>query len=127
MTITIERGTESTASAVDFTGTVNLRRMNVRKDVAEAATKELTRAIGGNTFDAMRLGSILSGQLGISEAFTSSDFKYAAFKELDTEMQRQYAELPAVASIDVTVHKPEAQLPVDLADVSITLTRSRIR
>ena len=80
MTITIERGTESTASAVDFTGTVNLRRVNVRKDVAEAATKELTRAIGGNTFDAMRLGSILSGQLGISEAFSTSDFKYAALR-----------------------------------------------
>lgn len=34
---------------------------------------------------------------------------------------------PLVATADVTVHKPEAQLPVDLADVSITLTRSRIR
>ena len=51
MTITIERGTETTASAVDFTGTVNLRRMHVRKDVAEAATKELTRAFTGNTFE----------------------------------------------------------------------------
>ena len=96
MSITIERGPESTASAVDFTGTVNLRRVNVRKDVAEAATNELHRAFTGNTFDAMRLGSILSGQLGISEAFSTSDFKYAAFKELDTEMQRQYADLPAV-------------------------------
>ena len=34
---------------------------------------------------------------------------------------------PLVATADVTVHKPEAQLPVDLADMSITLTRSRIR
>ena len=96
MTITIERGTETTAAETDFTGTINLRRANVRTDVAEAATRELARAFRGNTFDAMRLGSILSGQHKLSEAFSTSDFKYAAFKELDTEMQRQYAELPAV-------------------------------
>ena len=96
MTITIERGTETTAPETDFTGTINLRRANVRTDVAEAATRELARAFRGNTFDAMRLGRILSGQHKLSEAFSTSDFKYAAFKELDTEMQRQYAELPAV-------------------------------
>ena len=32
---------------------------------------------------------------------------------------------PLVASVDVTVHKPDARLPVSLTDVSVTLTRSR--
>jgi len=32
---------------------------------------------------------------------------------------------PAVASVEVTVHKPEAPMPVEVADVAVTLTRSR--
>ena len=32
---------------------------------------------------------------------------------------------PAVASVEVTVHKPEAPMPVTVADVAVTLTRSK--
>ena len=31
----------------------------------------------------------------------------------------------AVQSVEVTVHKPQAPMPVDVADVAVTLTRSR--
>lgn len=32
---------------------------------------------------------------------------------------------PGVAAVEVTVHKPEAPMPVEVADVSVTLMRSR--
>ena len=32
---------------------------------------------------------------------------------------------PAVAEVEVTVHKPEAPMPVDVSDVAVTLVRSR--
>jgi len=32
---------------------------------------------------------------------------------------------PAVDSVEVTVHKPEAPMPVSVADVAVTLTRSK--
>ena len=32
---------------------------------------------------------------------------------------------PAVQRVEVTVHKPQAPLPVHVADVAVTLTRSR--
>lgn len=32
---------------------------------------------------------------------------------------------PRVLSVDVTVHKPDAPMPVETADVSVSLTRSR--
>jgi dihydroneopterin aldolase len=32
---------------------------------------------------------------------------------------------PAVESVEVTVHKPEAPMPVVVADVAVTLTRSK--
>ena len=32
---------------------------------------------------------------------------------------------PAVLAVEVTVHKPEAPMPVEVADVAVTLTRSR--
>ena len=32
---------------------------------------------------------------------------------------------PAVQSVEVTVHKPEAPLPVGVTDVAVTLTRSK--
>lgn len=33
---------------------------------------------------------------------------------------------PRISSVDVTVHKPDAPMPVQTADVSVTLTRSRV-
>ena len=32
---------------------------------------------------------------------------------------------PAVQSVEVTVHKPDAPMPVEVADVAVTLTRSK--
>ena len=32
---------------------------------------------------------------------------------------------PAVQSVEVTVHKPDAPMPVEFADVAVTLTRSK--
>jgi 7,8-dihydroneopterin aldolase/epimerase/oxygenase len=32
---------------------------------------------------------------------------------------------PPVQSVEVTVHKPEAPMPVDVTDVAVTLTRSK--
>jgi dihydroneopterin aldolase len=34
---------------------------------------------------------------------------------------------PRVQTVEVTVHKPEAPINADVADVAVTLTRSRIR
>ncbi len=33
---------------------------------------------------------------------------------------------PKIRAVDVTVHKPDAPMPVETADVSVTLTRSRV-
>ena len=33
---------------------------------------------------------------------------------------------PAVQSVEVTVHKPDAPMPVPVADVAVTLTRSKV-
>ena len=94
--ISITRGDHNTAPETDFTGTVNLRRMQVNETLAAIADQELARAFTGSPWEAQRLGRLLGGNTQLSEAFTTSDFKLAAFKELDTEMLRQYEELPAV-------------------------------
>lgn len=96
MNTNIERGTASTAPESDFTGYVNLRRMNVDEALSAHADAELGRAFRGSPFEAQRLARLLGGNMRISEAFSTSDFKLAAFKELDTEMLKQYQELPAV-------------------------------
>lgn len=33
----------------------------------------------------------------------------------------------AIESVEITVHKPDARMPVELADVAVTITRSRTR
>jgi dihydroneopterin aldolase len=33
---------------------------------------------------------------------------------------------PRVAEVEVTVHKPDAPMPVEVADVAVTLTRSKV-
>ena len=98
MTITIERGTESTAPESEFNGTVNLRRIHVDEALADIADAELGRALKGSAWEAQRFGRMLGGNLPVSEAFSTSDFKLAVFKELDTEALRQYNELPSVWS-----------------------------
>ena len=96
MSITISAGSETTAPESDFTGTVNPRAMRVPVELAESVDRELSRAMRGSAWEAQRLGRLLGGSMRLSEAFSTSDFKFALFKELDTEMQAQYQELPAV-------------------------------
>lgn len=96
MSINIERGGAATAPESDFAGYTNLRRMHVDEALSAHADAELGRAFQGSAFEAQRLGRLLGGNMRISEAFSTSDFKLAAFKELDTEMLKQYQELPAV-------------------------------
>ena len=96
MSITITRGDHNTAHESDFTGYVGVRRMHVDESLATVAGTELERAFRGSSWDAQRLGSIFGGQTQLSEAFSTSDFKLAAFKELDTEMLAQYEALPSV-------------------------------
>ena len=90
MSITIAQGDNATAPESDFTGYVGVRRANVSESLATAASVELERAFKGSAWEAQRLGRIFGGQLRVSEAFSTSDFKLAAFKELDTEMLAQY-------------------------------------
>lgn len=96
MTITIERGTQGTATESEFAGTVSPRRYKVDETLAAQVSEALETAFTGNTFEAMQLAALFGGQAKLSEAFSTSDFKLAAFKELDTEMLAQYTELPSV-------------------------------
>lgn len=98
MSITITRGDHASAPESDFTGYRGLRHARVNESLASAASNELERAFRGSAWEAQRLGRLFSGQEQLSEAFSTSDFKLAAFKELDTEMLAQYAELPSVWS-----------------------------
>lgn len=95
MTITIERGTQGTATESEFAGTVSPRRYKVDETLAAQVSEALETAFTGNTFEAMQLAALFGGQAKLSEAFSTSDFKLAAFKELDTEMLAQYTELPS--------------------------------
>ena len=94
MAFTITTGDQNTASESDFTGLVNLRALRINEALARFADVELERAFRGSAWEAQRFGRMLAGATPISEAFSTSDFKLAAFKELDTEMLRQYEELP---------------------------------
>ena len=93
MTITISRGDQNSAPEADFTGYTNVRRMRVDESLATLAGNELERAFQGSAWEAQRLGRIFGGNLQVSEAFATSDFKLAAFKELDTEMLARYLTL----------------------------------
>lgn len=95
MSITITRGDHNSAPESDFTGYVGVRNARVDESLATIAGNELERAFRGSTWDAQRLGSILGGRVQLSESFSTSDFKLAAFKELDTEMLAQYETLPS--------------------------------
>ena len=44
---------------------------------------------------------------------------------LADRIARTCLQYPAVQQVEVTVHKPHAPLPVHVADVAVTLTRSR--
>lgn len=88
MTIELLSGSAAVeaASDSDFSGTVNPRHFKVSDKLAEAATTKLGAAFGNQWGADVRL----------AEAFSTSDFKLAAAKELDSEMLAQYDELPTV-------------------------------
>ena len=96
MTITIERGTQTTAAESEFAGTVSPRHYKVDEALAAQTSEALETAFRGNAYEAMQLAALFGGRAKLSEAFSTSDFKLAAFKELDTEMLAQYQELPSV-------------------------------
>ena len=73
------------ASDADFAGTVNPRHYNVSESLAEMATTRLSDAFSNRWGADVRL----------AEAFSTSDFKLAAAKELDSEMLAQYDEIPS--------------------------------
>ncbi len=87
MTIELLSGDAAVEAAPDsdFSGTVNPRAYKVGESLAERATTMLSEAFGNKWGADVRL----------AEAFSTSDFKLAAAKELDKEMLAQYDELPS--------------------------------
>lgn len=86
MTIELLTGSAAVeaASDSDFSGTVNPRYFKVSPKLAEEASTKLGAAFGNQWGADVRL----------AEAFSTSDFKLAAAKELDSEMLAKYDELP---------------------------------
>ena len=78
----------------DFAGFKSPRRYQIDEALNRRACNMLSEAFAGQ----------FGADYRLAEAFTTSDFKLAAFAQLDYELQRQYAELPTVWSqyTDVT-------------------------
>lgn len=70
----------------DFAGTISPRRLNVDESLTTRARTMLSEAFNNGWGSDVRL----------AEAFSTSDFKLAAAKELDQELLSQYDELPSV-------------------------------
>lgn len=88
MTIELLSGDAAAAAGSDseLSGTVNPRHFKIGESLAERATGLLEAAFQNQWGADVRL----------AEAFSTSDFKLAAAKELDAEMLAQYDELPTV-------------------------------
>lgn len=86
MTIEILSGSAAVNAASDseFAGTINPRNFKVGESLANRAVTMLAEAFSNQWGADVRL----------AEAFSTSDFKLAASKELDSEMLAQYQELP---------------------------------
>jgi len=79
---------EAAASAggeAEFSGFANPRNYRVSESARDRACSLLTDAFSGKFGAGVRL----------AEAFTTSDFKLAAFAQLDVEMRAKYTELPS--------------------------------
>lgn len=87
MTIQLLSGDAAVEAASDseFSGTINPRSIKVSESLGARATKLLDEAFMNKWGADVRL----------AEAFSTSDFKLAAAKELDSEMLAQYDELPS--------------------------------
>ena len=88
MTIEILTGSDAANSGgeSEFAGFANPRRMRFSESITNRACGLLSEAFHGDRRAALRL----------EEAFSTSDFKLAAFAQLDYEMQAKYEELPSV-------------------------------
>lgn len=86
MTIELLSGQDAidAASDSDFSGFANPRAYRIGEATATKAQTMLGEAFS-NAWGA---------DVRLAEAFSTSDFKLAAFKELDSELQAQYDELP---------------------------------
>ncbi|AIY17779.1 hypothetical protein GUY44_07120 [Pimelobacter simplex] len=73
------------ASDADFPGATNPRNYQITESLMDKAMTLMEDAFRGKWGAAQRL----------AEAFATSDFTLAAFAAIDTEMQRQYDELPS--------------------------------
>lgn len=85
MTITLLSGDQAADLSADFAGTINPRSYRIGEALAARADRLLAEAFE-NKFGA---------NVRLAEAFTTSDFKLAAAKELDAEMLAQYEEIPS--------------------------------
>jgi dihydroneopterin aldolase len=63
----------------------------------------------------------LSGEL----AAVVTDERYDLIERLATRLTEVCLARPSVSAVTVTVHKPHAPVPVPLADVAVTLRRTR--
>ena len=82
-------------------------------DLAPAAeTDELERTVDYGALAADVVADIEGAPLDLIEA-------------LADRIARTCLRRPAVESVEVTVHKPDAPMPVAVADVAVTLTRSK--
>lgn len=70
----------------DFAGYASPRRYKIGEELQRKACHMLSEAFSGQ----------FGGAYKLAEAFSSSDFKLAAFAQLDFELQQQYTELPTV-------------------------------
>jgi dihydroneopterin aldolase len=82
-------------------------------DLAEAAaTDDLERTIDYGALAQSVVDDIEGDPLNLIEA-------------LAERIAQTCLRYPAVAGVQVTVHKPQAPMPVPVADVAVTLTRSK--
>ena len=87
--------------------------VSCRLDLAAAArTDDLTETLDYGRLAAAIAADIEGEPLNLIEA-------------LADRVARTCLRTPAVAEVEVTVHKPEAPMPVDVSDVAVTLVRSR--
>lgn len=77
---------ESAGGDSEFAGYSNPRRYRISESLRDRSCTLLSEAFTGNRHAVLKL----------EEAFATSDFKLAAFAQLDYEMQRKYEELPSV-------------------------------
>jgi len=65
------------------------------------------------------------GALSRDLAAVVTDERYDLIERLATRLAEVCLARPTVAAVTVTVHKPHAPVPVTLADVAVTLRRTR--